>query len=141
MKEKFIRLKKTLLVGMSLVLVMMAVVPANASSLMSIATLDVKDYWLPINKDVATASTCYGTNKYCNTAVAYAYVKIKNNDTSVTDTCTRYGWDAVSGEGRNGMCEATAKLRSATKANSTHKGKKYSTSSSWTEVRSASWKK
>lgn len=44
--------------------------------------------------------------------------------------------DAVSGEGSQGPCKGTAKIRAMEKAKSTHKGKKNKNSSTWTETTS-----
>ncbi|WP_288885051.1 hypothetical protein [uncultured Eubacterium sp.] len=112
----------------------MAAMPVSAINYMD-AKLTASFHWVPILKDSATGWTYYGTNEYYKTAEAYVKVSIFDGSEKKTATCTRYGWDAVCGEGSDGTCEATAKIRSADKAKGVHKGKKNQNAQNWTEVR------
>lgn len=127
MKKKIIMCVATVcLVGMTSV---------SGSSLMD-ARLSGNCHYVPILEDSATGITYYGNANYRNTAAAQVSVKVYKSDGSYNSSATvnRYGWDAVSGEGGSGACQATAKIRSMVKAISTHKGKKNKNSSSWTET-------
>ena len=126
MKRVFGIVSLSLLMGM-------AIMPTSASKYMD-GRLSANFHLLPILKDSATGLTYYGTNEYYKTAEAYVKVQIYNGDSVETKTCTRYGWDAVSGEGDKGACTATVKIRNAKKAKGTHKGKKNKNNSDWTEI-------
>ncbi len=113
------------------------VASADAASLMSIKTLSLTLRKVPILADKAVATTCYGkggddVNKYA------AYVKLAvtntNGKTVYSQAITKTGWDAISGEGRTGLCELSFSYRQIKRADSIHKGKKNKSSSSWDET-------
>ncbi|MCR5629177.1 hypothetical protein [Eubacterium sp.] len=114
-------------------LMVMAALPVSASKYMD-GRLSASFHWLPVLKDSATGTTFYGTNEYYKTAEAYVKVEIYDGSSKTTASCTRYGWDAVSGEGDKGPCDATAKRRNADKAKGIHKGKKNKNNNEWTEI-------
>lgn len=109
--------------------------PAAASNLMD-ANLYASFHYIPILQDSAEAYTFYGTGAYCKTAAAQVEVKAYKSDGSYNSSgvITRYGWDAVSGEGTSGICSGTAKIRAMSKAISTHKGNTTGSSTNWTEI-------
>ena len=98
--------KRILAMALAGGLVLGGVASADAASLMSVKTLSLKLYELPILADKAVATTCYG--KGDNTVSNYeAYVKLVVTSTDGKEAykkaITRTGWDAVSGKERMGF--------------------------------------
>lgn len=136
--------KKILAMALAGGIVLGGVASVDAASLMSVKTLSLKLYELPILADKATATTCYGKGGDDVSNYA-AYVKL--TVTSIAgkeeykDSITRTGWDAVSGEGTKGLCQLSFSYRQIQQADSTHKGKKNKSSSSWDEsIDKSAWR-
>lgn len=116
-------------------------VSINAASLMSSHSLSLKCYVLPILADKTSATTCYGKggDNVENYEASVGLVVTDTSNKKVYDKeTTRTGWDAVSGEGKKGLCQLSYSHRQIKKAASTHKGKKNKNSSSWDETYSQS---
>lgn len=110
---------------------------ADAASLMSMKDLSFVYHIVPVLKDKAEATTCYGkggddVSKY----KAYVKLTVTNTDGKKLygDETARTGWEAVSGEGPKGLCRLTFKAHKLQRADSVHKGKKNKSSSSWDET-------
>ena len=136
--------KKILAMALAGGIVLGGVASADAASLMSVKTLSLKLYELPILADKAVATTCYGKgdNNVSNYA---AYVKLVVTSTDGKEAykkaITRTGWDAVSGEGKDGLCQLSFSYRQIKQADSTHMGKKNKSSSSWDEsIDKSAWR-
>lgn len=116
----------------------------GAASLMSVKTLSLTLRKVPILADKVVATTCYGRG--CDDVDKYAaYVKLvvtgTKGENAYTDKTTRTGWDAVSGEGRKGLCQLSFSYRQIKRADSTHKGKKNKSSSLWDEsIDKSAWR-
>lgn len=108
----------------ALIITSFGVIEANAASDLMDARLKGNFHYVPILNDTMEAMTFYGHNDDSATAQCNTSVKAYNGDGAYNSSATiyRYGWDSVSGEGNEGLCEAKASIRACHKGVSTHKG-------------------
>ncbi|MBD5089192.1 MAG: hypothetical protein HDT30_10360 [Clostridiales bacterium] len=136
--------KKILAMALAGGLVLGGAVSVDAASLMSVKTLSLTLRKVPILADKAVATTCYGRG--CDNVNKYeAYVKLvvtgTKGENAYSNKTTRTGWDAVSGEGEKGLCKLSFSYRQIQRADSSHKGKKNKSSSSWDEsINKSAWR-
>lgn len=129
--------KKILAMALAGGLVLGGAASVDGASLMSMKDLSFTYHVVPVLKDKASATTCYGkggndVSKY----QAYTSLKVTNTDGKeiYSKSITRTGWEAVSGEGPKGLCKLSFTGYKLQKADSVHKGKKDKSNSSWDET-------
>lgn len=135
------KFKKCLLIsGILIGVVVLSAIAVSAASNLMDARLSGNFHWAPILNDNMEALTYYGTNQYAGTAACNVVVRAYNGNGQYNSSATiyRYGWDAVSGEGSQGYCKASASIRACHRGQSTHQGRR-SSSYSWETTTLTVW--